>query len=66
MTSTPRQRIKQNLDQAMTHLTTLQGYLIANGEVNRELHPDITKQYEIVFAYFNEGMELLKTLRATY
>ncbi len=61
-----RQHIKQNLDQSMNLTETIQRYIVANGEYNREVHPEITAQYEILYAYFQEGYNLLASLRSTY
>lgn len=66
MPNTPRQAIKQTLKQCIEHVEWVQSYLIQNGEINRADHPDITNQYKIVYSYFQEGKELLETLRATY
>lgn len=66
MAKGPRELIKRHLDQAITHVETVQDYLVRNGEMNRELHPDITKQYEVAYAYFEEGKNLLISFRTTY
>lgn len=66
MPTSPRDAIKRRLDQAVTHVETIQGYLIQNGEVYRESHPEIVTQYETVYAFTEQLKELLSSLRYTY
>lgn len=66
MASSPRDNIKRRLDAAINHVGTIQGYLVQNGEEYREHHPDIVKQYEVVYAFFEEAKNLLISLRTTY
>lgn len=66
MPTSPRDAIKRRLDQAIGHVETIQGYLMQNGEVYREHHPEIVSQYETVFAFFEEAKNLLISLRQTY
>jgi len=66
MSNSPRDIIKKNLIQCVTHIETIQQYLVRNGEMNSELHPEITEQYKIIYAYFEEGKNIILTIRATY
>lgn len=66
MSKGTREYIRQHLDAAIKHTEAVQEYLVRNGELNREHHPDITKQYEVVYALFEEGKNLLVGLKETY
>ncbi len=61
-----RRKIKQNIDSSIKHIDSVLGYLIQNGEFNRQDHPEILEQYKTIFQYFKEGKEMLEILRKTY
>ena len=66
MAKGPREQIKRRLDSSIDAVEKVLGYLVENGEMNREYHPEILEQYQIVFAYFEQGRDLLESLRNTY
>lgn len=66
MAKGPREMIKQHLDASIGHVEKIKEYLVRNGEMNREFHPEITKEYEVVYSFFEEGKNLLEGLLRTY
>lgn len=66
MPTNPRALIKQDLDRAVGHIETIQEYLVRCGELYRPSHPEISAQYETVYAYFEEGKQIIIALRNAY
>ena len=66
MSNGPREGIKRRLEQSITHIETIQVYLIQNGEIYFTDHPEITEQYKAVYSFAEELKNLLEGLRYTY
>lgn len=63
----PRQQILERLDSSIQAAQKIQGYLVENGERYAEDgHGDIKAQYEVVFSFTQELINLLTALRSTY
>lgn len=66
MPNNPRQQIKKDLDRCIGHIAWIKDILMLTGEKYREHHPEIVEQYQTVFAFFDQGEELVRGLRDTY
>lgn len=63
MSNNPRAEIKRKLDGLINHVETIQNALAFLGELYREHHPEITKQYEVTYAFAQQLKELLDGLK---
>ena len=66
MPNNPRQQIKKDLDSAINHCDRIKEILLRTGEKYREGHPEILKEYETLYAFFEQGRSIIEAAKVTY